>query len=179
MIVLVLCVVGFLTVSDYLHTKSNFDREEHLLQVQTEQNVEQAIRSKDALWNTYDASLNEQLRQDLDLVLQEYNRTSGDPSRMDLSAVKKRIGNDIDIYIIDESGVIVYTTYAPNWEWISRPFHPFTRIFQRSATPPDFSRTGLSMSSKVRESSGNLHTSRHLITGMSWKLALVARRLRT
>jgi len=113
MIVLVLCVVGFLTVSDYLHTKSNFDREEHLLQVQTEQNVEQAIRSKDALWNTYDASLNEQLRQDLDLVLQEYNRTSGDPSRMDLSAVKKRIGNDIDIYIIDESGVIVYTTYAP------------------------------------------------------------------
>ena len=113
MMVLVLCVVGFLTVNDYLYTKSNFDQEEHLLQVQTEQNVEQAIRAKDALWNTYDASLNEQLRQGLDLVLQEYKRAGGDPARMDLAAVKKRLGTDTDIYIIDENGVIVYTTYAP------------------------------------------------------------------
>jgi PAS domain S-box-containing protein len=113
MMVLVLCVVGFLTVNDYLHTKNNFDREEHLLQVQTEQNVEQAIRAKDAIWNTYDASLNAQLSQGLDLVLQEYNRTGGDPARMDLVAIKKRLGTDTDIYIIDDNGVIIYTTYAP------------------------------------------------------------------
>jgi HAMP domain-containing protein len=113
MVVLVLCVVGFLTVNDYLYTKSNFDREEHLLQVQTEQNIEEAIRLKDALWNTYDASLNEQMRQGLELVSEEYERTGGDPDRMDLSAIKKHIGNDFDIYIIDDAGVIVYTTYSP------------------------------------------------------------------
>jgi signal transduction histidine kinase len=113
MMVLVLCVVGFLTVNDYLNAKSNFDHEEHLLQVQTEQNIEQSIRLKDAILNTYDASLNERMRAGLDLVSAEYERTGRDPARMDLATVKKSIGNDFDIYVIDESGVIVYTTYAP------------------------------------------------------------------
>ncbi len=113
MVMLVVCVVGFLTASDYLYTKNNFDREELLLQVQTEQNIEQAIRLKDALWNTYDASLNQQMRHGLSLVSTEYERAGSDPSRMDLGSVKQRIGNDFDIYIIDESGVIVYTTYPP------------------------------------------------------------------
>jgi len=113
MVVLVLCVVGFLTASDYVYTKNNFDREQHLLQVQTEQNAEQAIRLKDALWNTYDASLNQQMLQGLNFVLAEYERAGSDPSRMDLGSVKERIGEDFDIYIISEDGVIVYTTYAP------------------------------------------------------------------
>lgn len=113
MMVLVLCVVGFLTVNDYLYTKSNFDHEEHLLQVQTEQNIEQAIRLKDAIWNTYDASMNDRMRSGLVLVSAEYKRAGNDPARMDLAQVKTQIGDDFDIYIIDESGVIVYTTYAP------------------------------------------------------------------
>lgn len=141
MIVLVLCVVGFLTVSDYLHTKSNFDREEHLLQAQTEQNLEQAIRAKDAIWSTYDASLNDELRQDLEVVLLEYNRAGGDPSRMDLPAVKKRIGDDKDIYIIDESGVIVYTTYAPelgmDFKTIPSFYKYLTRIRNSEGYFPD------------------------------------------
>jgi len=33
MIVIVLCIVGFLTINDYLYTKDNFDRESHLLQI--------------------------------------------------------------------------------------------------------------------------------------------------
>ena len=113
MVVLVLCVVGFLTINDYLMTKSNFERQAGVLQVQTENNIEKSIRFKDALWNTFDASLNEEMKSGLLLVLAEYERAGRDPSRMDLAAVKKSLGDEIDIYIIDESGVIVYTTYAP------------------------------------------------------------------
>jgi signal transduction histidine kinase len=113
MVVLVLCMVGFLTVNDYLYTKNIFNHEQQLLQIQTEQNIVEAIRLKDTLWNTYDDSLNDRTREGLERVLEEYERAGRDPSRMDLTSIKNRIGQNFDIYIIDESGVIVYTTYAP------------------------------------------------------------------
>ncbi|MCK9580953.1 MAG: PAS domain-containing protein [Methanoregula sp.] len=138
MVVLVLCVVAFLTVSDYLYTKNNFDREEHLLQIQTEQNIEEAIRFKDALWNTYDASLNQQMRQGLGLVSDEYERAGGDPARMDLTAVKTRMGDDIDIYIIDESGVIIYTTYAPELGMDFKTIPSFYKYLSRIRTADGF-----------------------------------------
>jgi signal transduction histidine kinase len=113
MFVLVLCVVGFLTVNDYLFAKNNLEHEQFLLQVQTEQNAEQAIRSKDAIWSIYDASLNSRMEDGLNQVLAEYEQAGRDPSRMDLAKVRKSIGTDFDIYLIDESGVIAYTTYGP------------------------------------------------------------------
>jgi signal transduction histidine kinase len=113
MIVLVLCVVGFLTVNNYLYAKNNFDQEEILLQVQTEQNAEQAIRAKDAIWTIYDSSLNDRMEKGLNLVLKEYEVAGRDPSRMDLGKLRMAVGPDTDIYIIDEAGVIAYTTYGP------------------------------------------------------------------
>jgi signal transduction histidine kinase len=113
MILLVLCVVGFLTINDYLYTKAVFNNEEQLLQVQTEQNIDQAIRLKDVLWNTYDSSLNQQMQEGLDRVSAEYERSAHNPAQMNLANVKADLGENFDIYIIDESGVIVYTTYAP------------------------------------------------------------------
>lgn len=111
MIILILCVVGFLTASDYLVTKNNFDREEIQLRVLTEQNIHEAFEFKDTLWNIYDASLNDRMQSGLDLVMEEYERSGRDPQKMDLAGTRDRIGGEVDIYIIDENGVIVYTTY--------------------------------------------------------------------
>jgi len=113
MILLVLCVVGFMTVNDYLYTKNNFDRESLLLQVQTEQNIIEAMRLKDTTWNIYDETLDDQMEKGLTSVLLEYNRSGDEPSRMDLNGVKNSLGNNYDIYVINESGVIIETTYAP------------------------------------------------------------------
>jgi PAS domain S-box-containing protein len=113
MILLVLCVVGFMTVNDYLYTKNNFDRESHLLQVQTEQNIIEAMRLKDATWNIYDESLDDQMKKGLTSVLLEYNRSGNEPEHMDLSGVKTSLGNNYDIYLINESGVIIETTFEP------------------------------------------------------------------
>ena len=112
MILLVLCVVGFMTVNDYLYTKNNFDRESLLLQVQTEQNIIEAMRLKEATWNIYDETLDDQMKKGLTLVLLEYNRSGDEPDRMDLNGVKKSIGDNYDIYVINESGVIIKTTFA-------------------------------------------------------------------
>jgi len=112
LILLILCIVGFMTVNDYLYTKDNFERESHLLQVQSEQNIVEALRLNDITWNLYDESLNEPLKKGLISVLQEYNRTGHDPSLMNLAEVKITLGDNYDIYVINESGVIVETTYT-------------------------------------------------------------------
>jgi PAS domain S-box-containing protein len=113
MILLVLCIVGFLALNDYLFTKSNFDQQSTLLEFQTEQNIDQVIRTTDAAWNIFDDNLNSRMEQGLDNVMQGYERAGRDPSKMDLTGLKKDLGGDFDIYLINESGMIAYTTYEP------------------------------------------------------------------
>jgi len=113
MILLVLCIVGFLAINDYLFTKSNFDQESTLLEFQTEQNIDQVIRTTDAAWNIFDDTLNSRMELGLDTVMQEYERSGRDPSKMNLAGLKRDLGGDLDIYVINESGIIAYTTYEP------------------------------------------------------------------
>src|SRR5665647_101647 len=113
MILLVMCIIGFMTVNDYLYTKNNFERESALLQVQTEQNIIEAMRLKDLSWNFLDESLNDEMKRGLMSVLQEYNRADGDPDHMDFSTPKTSLGENYDFYVINESGIIIKTTYTP------------------------------------------------------------------
>ena len=113
MVLLVICVVGFMTVNDYIYTKNNFDREAGLLQVQTEQNIIEAVRLKDLTWNIYDETLDDQMKKGLTSVLLEYNQSGDDPHRMDLTGVKKSLGDNYDIYVINASGIIIETTFEP------------------------------------------------------------------
>jgi signal transduction histidine kinase/HAMP domain-containing protein len=141
MVILILCIVGFLTINDYLYTKQNYDREVHLLQVQTEQNIQGAMRLKDTTWNIFDDSLNEKMNAGLSSVLLEYKRAGGDPAAMDLAAVKTDLGSDYDIYIIDENGVIIQTTYGPelgmDFKTIPYFFDYLTRIRGMDGFFPD------------------------------------------
>ena len=113
MVLLVLCIVGFMCINDYLYSKNNFERESQLLQVQTEQNIIEAVRFNNIAWNFFDESLNDPMKKGLILVLQEYNRAREDPSRMDLAELKTILGENYEIYVINESGVIIKTTYEP------------------------------------------------------------------
>ena len=113
MIVLILCIVGFLSLNGYLYAKNNFERESSLLQTQTEQNIIEAMRLEEITWNVYDETLNEQMKAGLTDVLAEYNRTGSNVDRMNLASVKKGLGENFDIYVINESGVIISTTYTP------------------------------------------------------------------
>ena len=112
MILVVLCIVGFMAVEDYNFTKSNFEHESSLLQVQTEQNIIEAMRLKEATWSIYDETLDDQMKKGLNSVLLEYNRSGGDPGAMDLNRIKNELGEHYDIYVIDESGIIIKTTFS-------------------------------------------------------------------
>ncbi len=112
MILLIICIVGFISLNSYFYTKNNFEHESSLLQVQTEQNIIEAMRLEEITWNVYDETLNDQMKVGLDSVFLEYNRSRGEPDTMDLAKIKNNLGEHYDIYVINESGVIVSTTFT-------------------------------------------------------------------
>lgn len=110
MIILVFIIVGLVVVNDYLDTKKIFEKNSRHLNRQTEQGIIAIIRLSDESYNLYDSSLNELMHNGLDIVLEEYNRSSGMPSRMNLVGIQNTLGEEFDIYIINESGIIEFTT---------------------------------------------------------------------
>jgi PAS domain S-box-containing protein len=113
MIVLVIIITGLVMVNDYYTVKNIFDKNSQHLKRQTEQDVIIAIRLTDESFNLYDSSLNEQMRRGFEYLAEEYERSDRTPSRMNLAEVKSKLGEEYDIYIINESGVIEFTTYEP------------------------------------------------------------------
>jgi len=141
MIVLVLCIVGFLTINDYLYTKDNFERESHLLQVQTEQNIRGSFFYKDATSSLFDTILNEKMKAGLLTLVEEYETAGRDPARMNITRVRQDLGPEYDVYIIDESGIIIQTTYGPELGMDFRSIPSFyqylTKIRNREGFFPD------------------------------------------
>jgi PAS domain S-box-containing protein len=141
MVLLIICIVGFLSFNGYLYTKTNFERESTLLQAQTEQNIVEAMRLEEITWNVFDETLNEQMMEGLTAVLLEYNRTGGETDRMDLAMVKNSLGKNYDIYLINESGVIISTTYIPelgmDFKQVPYFYDYLTKIRQSEGFFPD------------------------------------------
>jgi PAS domain S-box-containing protein len=113
MVILIVIVIGLVAVNDYYNTKYMFERNSQHLQRQTEQDIIATIKLTDQSYALYDSSLNEQMRGGFDAVLAEYRSAGQTPSRMNLTEVKHQLGDTFEVYIINESGVIEYTTYEP------------------------------------------------------------------
>jgi signal transduction histidine kinase len=141
MILLILFIVGFLTVNDYLYTKDNFERESHLLQVQTEQNIRGSLSYKDATSTLFDNILNDKMEAGLRALVQEYERAGHDPALMDISRLQNELGPEYDVYIIDEDGIIIRTTYSPelgmDFRTVPSFYEYLTRIRNREGFFPD------------------------------------------
>ncbi len=113
MIILILIVGALVVVNDYYNTKNIFDKNSQHLRQMTEQDIVVIVKLTDESYNLYDSSLNEQMRRGFESVLESYKQSSGTPSRMNLTDLKSTLGEEFEIYIINESGVIEFTTYEP------------------------------------------------------------------
>lgn len=110
MILLILLIATGITVVDYLQARADYERNAALLQTQTEENIVQTIRIIDAGFRLFDDSQNEKMIDGFTVFMEEYRLAGRNPAAMDLARVKKRIGGNVDLYIINESGIIEYTT---------------------------------------------------------------------
>ena len=113
MVLLVICLVGLMTVYNYITLKNSFDQESTNLEIQSEQSIGAALRETDTTTTIMDEQLNQQMLKGFDVLFAEYNRSGHTPETMDLSRVKAGLGDGYDVYIINESGVIVYSSYSP------------------------------------------------------------------
>jgi signal transduction histidine kinase len=114
MVVLIVIVIGLVAVNDYYNTQKIFEKNSQHVKRQTEQDIIITIKLTDESYNLYDSSLNEQMRRGFDVVQEEYERSGGTPSRMNLTDVKHELGDQFDVYVINESGVIEFTSYEPD-----------------------------------------------------------------
>ncbi len=137
--ILTLVLVVGITIVDYLNTETIMTENERVLREQTENQLDTSFRSIDTGLKMFDDTLNRQMDQAFILFLNEYNRANQDPSRMNLTAVKREIqqtivnrlashissGGDhagdepapsstMDLYVINASGVVEYTTFEPD-----------------------------------------------------------------
>lgn len=111
MVLLTVIVVGLMSLNNYLTVRSLLDENYAHTQSQTEQNIIATIRLVDASFTLFDNSLNKDMQRGLDRVMAEYHHAGDDPAKMDLDAIRHELGDQFDIYVINESGVIEYTTY--------------------------------------------------------------------
>jgi PAS domain S-box-containing protein len=141
MMVLVVIVVGLHSVNDYYNTQKTFEKNSQHLKQQTEQDIIVTIKLTDESYNLFDSSLNEQMRKGFDVVLAEYQRAGGSPSKMNLTGVKDELGDQFDVYVINESGVIEFTSYEPelglDFKKVPYFFEYLTRIRNSEGFFPD------------------------------------------
>ncbi|MCE5298300.1 MAG: PAS domain S-box protein [Methanoregulaceae archaeon] len=109
---LTVIVVG-ITIGDLILVNNNFQDNAELLRNETENNLIESVATIDNGLKLFDNTLNNKMQQGFVIFHQGYREAGGDPSLMNLTELKKEVGGEMDLYIINESGVIEYTTYTP------------------------------------------------------------------
>ena len=114
MVLLALVVVIGITVVEYSYAERNLQENEFLLRIQTESTIRENIQVVDDSLKLYDATLNQELFDAFSLFLEEYERSGRNPAQMDLGAIKDQLQDRMDLYIINASGVVEFTTFLPD-----------------------------------------------------------------
>ncbi|WP_052418687.1 HAMP domain-containing sensor histidine kinase [Methanolacinia paynteri] len=87
---------------------SNFD----LLKNNTEQSIIETLMVVDKGLTVYDEGLDDQMKKGFEPFLSAYDESEGDLSQVDLEAIREGLGEDYNLYVIDENHTITYTTMA-------------------------------------------------------------------
>ncbi len=111
----------------YLDRSKMLFKNYKILQMQTESNIVDSIKIVDKSYEMLENFMKEPLAQAAGTFLAEYEKSGHDISKMDLESIKKKLNNDVDLYIIDD-GVITRATYA---RVIGIDFRKYPDFFQK------------------------------------------------
>jgi two-component system sensor histidine kinase ChiS len=110
-LLLIIPILIAMSVSDYLNAKSDLERAYKMLQQQTESNILNAIKLVDAGHKVLERFLDEDMKDAFITFRDAYQIAGKDPSKMDLADLKIVLGGKMDLYIINQNGIVEYTTY--------------------------------------------------------------------
>ncbi|RME81811.1 MAG: HAMP domain-containing protein [Zetaproteobacteria bacterium] len=109
---LVALVAAALGAWHWWHFKQTLDHDFALARAQSEREIVNAILIMDAGFRLLEDRLEAEMKRFAPMLLSAYARAGGDPERMDLAALKRRMGPHMDIYAIDQDAVIRHSTDA-------------------------------------------------------------------
>jgi two-component system sensor histidine kinase BarA len=113
-LLIIIPIIGLISLVDSTDVYRETTANNVVLQNQTEQTIVLSVSLVDTGLKLFDDSLNRRMQDAFKLLIEEYERSDRNPETMNLPALKEQLGGDMDIYIIDESGVIEYTTFEPD-----------------------------------------------------------------
>ncbi|WP_062397751.1 hypothetical protein [Methanogenium cariaci] len=104
--------------------------------------------------------------------LEAYDQSGGNPGTIDLDALKTEMEHsdwEIDLYVINESGVIEYTTFEPDRDLISAQFLCFIRQLLKYVRGDNFSADRVCASLSDPDEGKNLPICPLRTTGICWR----------
>lgn len=104
-----LAVIG-LALWNYLEARREARLDFQVAQNNSEAEITNALLLMDAGYRMLENRLEKEMRAYLPMLLQAYEKAGRDPARMDLAALKRRLGKHLDIYIIDADAIVRRTT---------------------------------------------------------------------
>ncbi|MGB4578892.1 MAG: sensor histidine kinase [Methanoculleus sp.] len=104
----VVCLISFV---DYVSIRQELEATAQEFQDQTETGIILSMDLVDTGLKIFDGTLNHRMQEKFEPFLAEYERAGRDPAAMDLYCVREDLGEGFDLYIINESGIIEYTTH--------------------------------------------------------------------
>jgi two-component system sensor histidine kinase BarA len=113
-ILIIIPVIGFISYIDYTAINQELTEDANQLQHITELSVAKEIATVDSGLKLYDSTLNARMKLAFSRFVECYSASGGDPAGMDLAALKEEFGGTMDLYVINEAGIIEYTTYEPD-----------------------------------------------------------------
>lgn len=130
-LVILVGVAGLLTAISYMSTREELIRQTAELRVYSEKNVLESVILVDTGLKLYDNTLNGQMNEALGVYARAYEDAGGDIRLIDLPLLQKSLkpgfNGSLDLYIINESGVIVASTVP---EVMGLDFRQFPDFYQ-------------------------------------------------
>jgi len=114
MLLIILIVTAVVINVNYNSSRDQLENTMLLLQEKNEEGLIQSMLLVDQGLLLFDQSLDYKLRGPMDSFLSAYQESGGDPGKINLEGLKASFGEGYELYIINDTGVIEYTTYSPD-----------------------------------------------------------------
>ncbi len=125
-LLLIIPILLVMTISDYLNAKYNLEIAYELQQKQIESNIINAIKLVDAGHKVIERTLGQDMQLAFKQFIAAYHKVGDDPAKLDLFALKRQLGNKMDLYVINANGIVEYTTYNKD---LGLDFKQFPDVF--------------------------------------------------
>ncbi len=110
-LLLLIPILITLSIIDYFDSRMDLKNHYQLIQEQSENEIKNVISLVDSGYKMFGKTLDDELKKAFEPFIAAYKEAGNDPSKIDLEALKEKLGGNMDLYIINKVGVVVYSTY--------------------------------------------------------------------